>query len=94
VFVFVVVLFWVFVLLCFFETRFLYVALAVVEFCSVDQAGLESQRSTCLCLPNAGIKGAHHHPAWTFNNLGAGHPGLTFVLRSNVPAESLSCLPS
>jgi hypothetical protein len=27
---------------------------------SVDQADLE-QKSTCLCLPSAGIKGVHHH---------------------------------
>jgi hypothetical protein len=28
---------------------------------SVDQAGLELKRSTCLCLPSAVIKGVHHH---------------------------------
>jgi hypothetical protein len=27
----------------------------------VDQAGLGTQKSTCLCLPSAGIKGVHHH---------------------------------
>jgi hypothetical protein len=31
----------------------------------VDQAGLETQKSSCLCLPSAGIKGVRHHrPAW------------------------------
>ena len=28
----------------------------------VDQAGLISQRSTCLCLPSTGIKAMYHHP--------------------------------
>jgi hypothetical protein len=45
--------------LAFFKTRFLCVALAVPEF-TLDQAGLEL-RSTCLCLPSAGIKGVCHH---------------------------------
>jgi hypothetical protein len=27
----------------------------------VDQAGPRTQKSTCLCLPSAGIKGVHHH---------------------------------
>jgi hypothetical protein len=27
---------------------------------SVDQAGLRTQKSACLCLPSAGIKGMHH----------------------------------
>jgi hypothetical protein len=27
----------------------------------VDQAGLETQKSACLCLPSAGIKGVRHH---------------------------------
>jgi hypothetical protein len=31
--------------------------------CSVDQAGLKLKRSTCLCLPSAGIKRMHHHPS-------------------------------
>lgn len=41
-----------------FETRFLYIALAVVEL--VDQISFEL-KSTCLCLPIAGIKGICHH---------------------------------
>jgi hypothetical protein len=32
--------------------------------CYVDQAGLNSQESTGLCLPSAGIKGVPHC-AWT-----------------------------
>jgi hypothetical protein len=28
---------------------------------SVDQAGLRTHRSTCLCLQSVGIKGVHHH---------------------------------
>jgi hypothetical protein len=32
--------------------------------CSVDRPASASQRSTCLCLLSAGIKGmGHHHPA-------------------------------
>jgi hypothetical protein len=27
----------------------------------VDQAGLWTQKSACLCLPSAGIKGVHHY---------------------------------
>lgn len=29
--------------------------------CSVNQAGLKTQRSACRCLPSAGMH--HHHPA-------------------------------
>ena len=48
------------VLFFFFETGILYVALPVMEL-SIDQAGLElTERSTCLCLPRAGIKGEHY----------------------------------
>jgi hypothetical protein len=46
----------------FFKTGFLCVALAALEL-TVDQAGLEpgTQKSACLCLPSAGIKGVRHH---------------------------------
>ncbi|EGV97943.1 hypothetical protein I79_001910 [Cricetulus griseus] len=33
---------------------------AVLELALVEQAGLDSQRSTCLCLPSAGVKGERH----------------------------------
>jgi len=34
----------------------------------IDQAALNSQRSTCLCLRNSGIKGMRHHlPATLFS---------------------------
>ena len=37
-------------------------ALALLELALVDKAGLSSfQRSACLCLLSAGIKGMHHH---------------------------------
>jgi hypothetical protein len=51
----------------FFETGFLCVALAVLDGAHfVDQAGLRTQKSSCLCLPSAGTKGEHHQrPAWT-----------------------------
>jgi hypothetical protein len=49
-------------LFLFLETGFLCTALAPgcpgTHF--VDHAGLK-QKSTCLCLPSAGIKGVHHH---------------------------------
>ena len=45
-----------------FETRFLYIALAVLIFAIyihyIHQAGLELSE---ICLPSAGIKGMHHH---------------------------------
>ena len=34
----------------------------------LDQAGLEL-KSACLCLPNAGIKGVHHHARLSINSL-------------------------
>jgi hypothetical protein len=45
--------------LFFSQTRFLCVALAVLEL-TIDQAGLEL-RSSCLCLLSARIKGMCHH---------------------------------
>ena len=49
-----------------FETGFLYIALAVLE--SLCRSGWpRTQKSTCLCLPSAGIKGVRHHcPAHIF----------------------------
>jgi hypothetical protein len=44
----------------FFKTGFLCVDLAVLEL-TLYQAGLELKKSTCLCLPRAGIKGMRHH---------------------------------
>lgn len=45
------------------QIRFLCVDLVVLELIqSVDQAGLKSQRSACLCLPRARVKGVHHCP--------------------------------
>jgi hypothetical protein len=47
-----------FLLICFFQD-----SPGCTGTCSVDQTGLE-QRSACLCLPCAGIKGiCHYHPA-------------------------------
>lgn len=37
------------------------VALAVLEIATQTRLALKSQRSTCLCLPRARIKGLHHH---------------------------------
>jgi hypothetical protein len=46
----------------FFETGFLCIALAVLN--SLCRSGwLQTQKSTCLCLPSAGIKGEYHY-AW------------------------------
>ena len=54
--------FFCFVLFLFIETGFLCVTiLDVMEIDLVDQAGLNSQRSACLCLPSGGIKGVCHH---------------------------------
>jgi hypothetical protein len=47
-------------LLLFFETGFLCIALAVLEL--ICRPGWpRTQKSTCLCLPSAGIKGVRHH---------------------------------
>jgi hypothetical protein len=45
----------------FFETGFLCIALAVLE-----PGWPRTQKSACLCLPSAGIKGVCHH-AWLFD---------------------------
>lgn len=45
----------------YFYTEFFHISLAILEFSTVDQAGLElSERSACLCLPSAGINRVHH----------------------------------
>lgn len=41
---------------CWFEIRSHYAALDILDI-SIDQAGLELKRSTCLCLLSAEIKG-------------------------------------
>lgn len=47
--------------------RVLFIYFETVSYCVVltvvDEAGLNFQRSTCPCLPNAGIK-VLHHDAW------------------------------
>jgi hypothetical protein len=47
----------------FFETGFLCVALAVLEsWNSLCRPGWpRTQKSACLCLPSAGVKGVRHH---------------------------------
>jgi hypothetical protein len=55
------ILFFCFVLFCFvFETGFLCVALAVLELTLETRLAL-NQKSACLCLSSAGIKGECHH---------------------------------
>ena len=44
-----------------FETGFLCVALAVLALCRPGWP--RTQKSTCLCIPSAGIRGVCHH-AW------------------------------
>jgi hypothetical protein len=44
-----------------FLTVFLYVALAVQELTKYTRLVSNSQRSICLCLPSAGIRGMSHH---------------------------------
>jgi hypothetical protein len=46
-------------LIFFFETGFLCIALAVLELCRPGWP--RTQKSACLCLPSAGIKGMRHH---------------------------------
>lgn len=48
-----------------FETGFLCVTVLAVLELTLDQAGLNSQRSDYLCLPSAEIKGRYrHHPVF------------------------------
>jgi len=52
------------VLFCFFESRILCIALAVLELTLYTRLTSNSQTSTCLWLPCVGIKGVcHHHQA-------------------------------
>ena len=45
-----------------FETEFLCIALEPVLALSLyARLALNTQRSTCLCLPSTGIKGMNHH---------------------------------
>jgi hypothetical protein len=44
----------------FFETGFLCIALAVLEL-TFRPGWPRTQKSACLCLPSAGIKGVRHH---------------------------------
>ena len=44
-----------------FETGFFYIALAVLEPTLQTRIALNSQKSTCLCLLRAAIKGLCHH---------------------------------
>jgi hypothetical protein len=67
------------------ETRFLYITLNYPGTHCVDQA-LNSQRSTCLCLPSAGIKGVHHHSRQNFIL----NTWFTFVVWAVL---ELACLP-
>lgn len=50
----------VFVLFLVFKREFLHVALVVVEL-SLQTSWPLTRRSTCLCLPRDGNKGARHH---------------------------------
>ena len=45
----------------FFQDRVSLCSPGCPEIYSVDQAGLELKKSTCLCLPSAGIKSVYHH---------------------------------
>jgi hypothetical protein len=77
-FLFCLIFFFVLFLGCFFFWFFCFVFVFVfvlffrdrVSLCgptthSVDQAGLETQKSTCLCFPSARKKGVCHHcRAW------------------------------
>ena len=53
---------------CSFQTRFLCVAMAGLELALQPRVALNSQRSPCVSLLSAGIKGVHHHhhPAFLY----------------------------
>lgn len=46
----------------FFETGFFYIALATQQLTQQTKLTSSSQRSFCLCLPGAEIKGVSHYP--------------------------------
>ena len=48
-------------LFCFSRQGFSVALETILELALVDQVVLELTRSTCLCLPSAGIKGVHYH---------------------------------
>lgn len=52
----------IFVLFCYFETGSPYVVLAVLALTLKARLSYKSQRSICLCLSIARIKGLHHCP--------------------------------
>ena len=56
----------VFILFACIEMGSYYVALAVLELTLYTRLATNSQRSTCLCLPSAGIKAVCHHSDSTF----------------------------
>ena len=45
----------------FFETGFLCISMAFLELALLNRLALNSQKSFCLCLQSAGIKGVCHH---------------------------------
>jgi hypothetical protein len=47
----------------YFETGFICVTLAVKDLTLKTRLDLNIQRSTCLCLLSAWLKGMHHHHA-------------------------------
>jgi len=66
-----VLLYFVFFFFVFFWDRVSLCSLDYPRTCSVDQAGLKLKRSTCLCLPSAGIKGMHIHCPASFTHASA-----------------------
>ena len=72
-------------LVFFFKTRFLYVALEpVLELALQIRLASNSQRSTCFCLSSAGIKGVRH--------LGK-HPSLVLISSSFQKVSQLLSTP-
>lgn len=58
---------WGFCFVLWLEFLCIFVRFRIGSYC-VDLAGFELERSTCLCLPTAGINGVRHHtsPQKTF----------------------------
>lgn len=52
---------YLFIYLYYFKTGFLDVALVVLELMLQSKLAANSQSSTCLCLPGAGVKGVSQH---------------------------------
>lgn len=58
----------------FFKTGFLCVTLTILKLALYTKPASNTYSSTCLCRPNAGTEGMHHHAQWYVRIATAGSP--------------------